>query len=106
MLWEDLCALLLEINGRESDGKSVKRLAGKAEGLAWSISRIISPYEDSPGPVKTLEVVRDIAGNWLEAHEARRSTIDIVPWKDPRIAQPRGPVRVIPRPEPTARKDN
>lgn len=78
MLWEDLVALC-------QDPDMGKRKAGKAEGIAFALCRIIKPLE--PVPARTLDIVRDCLTNYLEALEAGEDPSGHVPWRDRRLIE-------------------
>lgn len=76
MLWDDLMAIV------SVPGDLGKRKAGKAEGIAWAIARMLNPLTD---PAVTIEIVRECVANYLEALEAGEDTALTVPWRDKRI---------------------
>lgn len=90
MLWDDLVALSLQIISGEQDGKRAK---GKAEGIAWSIARMIAPL--SPDPQATVDLVREVLSDHLELLSTGADASGTVPWLHPSVNPKPGPAREL-----------
>src|SRR5690348_640744 len=88
-LWDDLTGISYKLVSESDKLKKSERnrLAGKAEGIAWCISRMMAPYSDQPETQMIL--VRECVGSWLEARETGKYPLaEMVPWRHPGLMTP------------------
>lgn len=87
-LWDDVTGISWKL---ATEGDALKkgernRLQGKAEGIAWAIGRMLTTYED---PDKTMAVIRECVGLWLEARETGNYPLaETVPWRHTAFTRP------------------